>query len=525
LWGADAWEHHRVVLALSEDLFNAKNPTYASEQPSIRYSPYSVALAAASVALGQDTYDVLSAAAVLNMLGLIIGLRLLLGAFDELGVATYALLMIVALWVVAPGYASSTALSDLPWHEVNPSAFGFSVTLIVWAITRWIARGVLSPAWFVAIGPLFAAVFLSQAITGAVCALGLAMMLVICPSEFRRSYFIAMVASAFAAAILCFLWPWYDFRKVLVGEKLEGSWFNLAIAWRTLTVWYLPALFFAIFALPMRKRPLVAFCLMGFAACYLIGWISILLRSFALQRVCLAGVWFAQIAVAAWAADSGVLQPRTWNRRVRNLLSENMSNACMPVVEVCLTVMIVWGLATQLWVIAREPYIARAYLAPLMGKENKQLDLRRRLRDLLTIIQRHDVVLSDNITAWPVPSFGGRIVSSLHGEFFVLDEPSRNKDVETFFDADTDEKERIGIIRRNAVRWILLSRERLSAVVYRRILEPTAVVARDEPLILMDAETWVAKRQLTTRPSPGDVPQGFNKMSQPRRLSISSAKR
>ncbi|HZL70924.1 MAG TPA: hypothetical protein VFC86_00590, partial [Planctomycetota bacterium] len=45
---ADAWEHHRSVLALVQDLRQPGNPTLggdASAIPSIRYSPYTVALA------------------------------------------------------------------------------------------------------------------------------------------------------------------------------------------------------------------------------------------------------------------------------------------------------------------------------------------------------------------------------------------------------------------------------------------------------------------------------------------------
>src|SRR3954449_11969891 len=40
--GADAWEHHRAILALVEDLRNPGNPTLATQDPSIRYTPYTV---------------------------------------------------------------------------------------------------------------------------------------------------------------------------------------------------------------------------------------------------------------------------------------------------------------------------------------------------------------------------------------------------------------------------------------------------------------------------------------------------
>jgi hypothetical protein len=495
VWGADAWEHHRVILALSQDFEHPQNPTYAAEPPSIRYSPYSVVLAAISRASGIDTWDVLSAAGVVNVLGLLVALWFFLAAYREQRIATYALLMMLGLWLVAPGYASSNALSDMPWHGVNPTAFALPIILIVWAIARRISCGTLSPLWGLAIGPLSSSVILTHAIAGAFCALGLAILLLLCPSEYRGRLFIVLIASAIFGAALCFLWPWYDFTKVLVGKKLEGTWFNLAIAWRTLTVWYLPSILFALFALPMRSRPLVAFCLLGLVASYAMGWLSIPLRSFSLQRGSLAGVWFAQIAVAAWAADSKLLDPRTWNGRIRNLLSEDILTSCRPAVDVCLMILLLWGFGTQIWSIAREAHLARAYVAPLTGREYKQLDLRRRYAGLLAPMKLHDVVLADNRTAWPVPSFGGRIVSSLHGEFFIMDEAEREKDVQLFFAEGTDDKQRAKIVRRYKARWIMLNTEVLSEKTLQQLLESSAVVGRDETLILMDAEKWMAARE------------------------------
>src|SRR5262245_1766862 len=63
---ADAWEHHRAVVALVHDLWHPGNPTFAGDTPSIRYSPYSVGLALVCRSTGLDPWDALSAAAVFN---------------------------------------------------------------------------------------------------------------------------------------------------------------------------------------------------------------------------------------------------------------------------------------------------------------------------------------------------------------------------------------------------------------------------------------------------------------------------
>ena len=65
---ADAWEHHRAIKALVDENFAPGNPTYASDEPSVRYSPYSVALATICRATGIDAYTILTIAGVASWL-------------------------------------------------------------------------------------------------------------------------------------------------------------------------------------------------------------------------------------------------------------------------------------------------------------------------------------------------------------------------------------------------------------------------------------------------------------------------
>lgn len=70
---ADAWEHHRAIRAITIEPWQPGNPTFARPEPSIRYSPYTIVLAAISRSTGLDPYDVLSGAAVFNTILLIAG--------------------------------------------------------------------------------------------------------------------------------------------------------------------------------------------------------------------------------------------------------------------------------------------------------------------------------------------------------------------------------------------------------------------------------------------------------------------
>src|SRR5215472_9440077 len=86
--GADAWEHLRVLHVLSQQLWHPGNPTFASDLPSVRYSPYMVGLALVCRTTGADAYNVLSFAAVLNTCLLILSLWSLLSMFGEQASAT-----------------------------------------------------------------------------------------------------------------------------------------------------------------------------------------------------------------------------------------------------------------------------------------------------------------------------------------------------------------------------------------------------------------------------------------------------
>ena len=101
--GADAWEHHRAIVALVEDLWHPGNPTYATTDTSIRFSPYTVIQALICRTTGLAPYDVLSGAAVLNTLLLVAGVWLLLRQFGEEASAAAVLLVMVGLYGDTPG--------------------------------------------------------------------------------------------------------------------------------------------------------------------------------------------------------------------------------------------------------------------------------------------------------------------------------------------------------------------------------------------------------------------------------------
>src|SRR5512135_3515441 len=225
LWGADAWEHHRAIVALVEDLWHPGNPTYATRDPSIRYSPYTVVQAVICRMTGLSPYDVLSGAAVVNTL-LLVGIWVLLQEFGEEPSAAAALFVMVGLYGGAPGYANSYALADLPWHQVNPSAFGFALAPFLWVLFRRTAcAGRTGPALLV-VSVLAAIAMLDHPMTGLFVLIGLLVIALTAPSGRCRRPLMNLALVVGGVAALCMAWPWYSFVKAALSRPDNDYWFN-----------------------------------------------------------------------------------------------------------------------------------------------------------------------------------------------------------------------------------------------------------------------------------------------------------
>lgn len=508
LWRTDAWEHHRAIVALTEKIWQPGNPTLATEHPSIRYSPYSVSLALVSRCTGCDPYDVLSGAAVVNTLLLVLGVRYLLRPFGEARVAGCLLIIMVGLYGEAPGYAGSYALSDLPWHQVNPSAFSFALTLWIWGVhARSLGNRTSPPVW-VFLVVISAVVILTHPMTGLFMVLGVATMGMVAPcAKWHITRRLLWVHAAVAA--LCLAWPWYSVWDALLVGRDTDFWFNGAILKKMLTSWCAPALLLSLWALPLRRRPLVKFCLAGALVCYVLGLSAFAVRSPTLARMPLLGVFFLHVPIAVFVHERGLFRVCTWPARLRGLFSIPDSGVSPAAIEVALLIVLAYGLVPQLWAVAGEPHLGRAYVAPLTGKDNKQLDLRKIFDEILTPVDAHDVVLSDMVTSWVIPSSRGRIVGALHYEYFVPDGRQRQRDVEAFF-SGADDAQRKTVLERYNVRWIVLNREHLPSDVFDALDDGSAVVRSDGSLSLMDANIWLENKKATTacETSPPHSPDG-----------------
>jgi hypothetical protein len=501
LIAADAWEHHRAIRVLAEVGLHAGNPTQAASEPSIRYSPYTVALAVVSRSTHLDSYDVLSAAATVNTALLFVSLYAFLCSYRREVSCVWILGPMLFLYGAAPAYANSLALEDLPWLQVNPSAFSLWVSLFAWATWRWAETR--AHRLFVAIplcGGLIGCATLSHGMTGMLGGVGL---LAVSMARRDRARVTLLGATALTLALaggLCVLWPWYSFLTAVRSSPDAPYWYNPFILRRMLFVWCFPAWTAAMTALPYRRDDLVRTCLWGLGASLALGAAAIAIHSVTLARLPLAGLIFAQILTgyALWQWD--LLNTRSLRATLDFLRSFDPAAFAAGFVRLLLPAAILYFAVPQVWNVLHEPHLLRPRIASLLGKDTKRSHLLENYRHVLSPVAETDVVLGDLLTAWPVPSVRGRIVGAEHLEFFVPGQRERCDSAQAFFETQTGVERRREILQRYHVRWLLLDRER-DAEVLIELLIPSCVVAERASLVLLDAPCWAeqSSNSLKTR--------------------------
>jgi hypothetical protein len=97
---------------------------------------------------------------------------------------------------------------------------------------------------------------------------------------------------------------------------------------------------------------------------------------------------------------------------------------------------------------------------------------------VLANVRPDDVVLAIEPVAWPIPTWSGKIVSSLHGQAFIPDETARHHDVAAFFSALASTMERQLIVNRYHVGYILLDDTQPTSGVTAGTLTALATVVR-----------------------------------------------
>jgi alpha-1,6-mannosyltransferase len=220
-WAGDFFEHLAVVREVSRRPWNPRHPLFDITAPHPFAGPYVVLAGLAARALHVTPLTVMATAGMLNLLMLLAGFRLFVGAALGTRTAFYGLLFTLLLWGRDPWlYSGFLHLRILGFVLAYPSIFGMAVALLsFYAYVRYLEQG--SWRWGVLVVCGAALVVLSHPITSIVMAVGLVALSVPALSS-QRSRVLKLGTVLTAACLVCAVaWPYYPWVSlILSGSRI-----------------------------------------------------------------------------------------------------------------------------------------------------------------------------------------------------------------------------------------------------------------------------------------------------------------
>jgi hypothetical protein len=309
-WSGDYWAHRAAVLELSHNPWSPDHPFIGADLPDPNLSPYTLALGLAARVSPLGVADVLSIAALGNVVLFLVGLRQFVGRFSRAAMATFwTLLATLFLWGQQPwrwsGYLNANSIGfGLPYPSM------FATALLLFGLSALIAfcdkghRHQL--AVFVVLAPVAT---LSHPFTGA--AMGVAGLAVVVgrlgamPS--RRIAEVAGGAAVVTAAVVA--WPLYSVLDLPTASEQYDTVHHLLyrlVGQRTA----LAVLAIPIVAVRLRanRRDPLALMVAGATAIFVVGGLT---ERYSLGRILPLGMLALHVALGVWLAERA---PGLWRQ-------------------------------------------------------------------------------------------------------------------------------------------------------------------------------------------------------------------
>ncbi|MFI6880055.1 hypothetical protein ACIBL6_42095 [Streptomyces sp. NPDC050400] len=434
-WAGDLGMHAATIERLRHDLLDPGDPLVAADAPSPYYTPWTLLLGCVAKVTGFGVFMVLRIAALVSLGVLLTGVWAFVGTFldraadrwRQATVVSLVLLCLVLLWgTLLFNWSGFLGLNSLALTVSYPSTFALGAAFWLWALLR------RAGTWwhFVGAGVLWAVILLSHQFTGVVASLGaLAMVLGARPWPARATW-LRLAAGLAVGVLLLVCWPYYRFFALFGVGGLEGIHRSL---YRDLLArfWLAGLVGGAALALRWwrdRRDPLVLFCLFG-CVVFAAGGVS---GHWSWGRVLPAVLIPAQVAAGLevfCAPRSAVRAAFGW------------------VVAVALAVG-AWAQSGTLgYVLPRSvlpPPVTANYREPWPGYQW-----------ITPWVKYGDVVLAKTFPARQIPAYGAYTVAPGYPDLFLGDEGARDAAVRTYFAAGSSRAERVEVLRRYGVKWVV----------------------------------------------------------------------
>ena len=450
-WSSDFWEHSAVVREFSTHLLHPHHPLLLVDATHPYFSPYTLAVGMLARLVGIGPLGALSVAAILNLLFFLIAFRLFVTRLVTSPLAPfYALVFTLVLWGLAPWrWSGFLNLNSIGFGLPYPSMFAIAVGLLsLWALDVYLKGHRL--VWLLVTVVSGAVVVLTHPITAITVAVGGAALVV--SRLDRRSWRLLapLLGAAVLVLVLVLAWPYYSLLDLLSQSSIY------TVSHDAMYQGILQRIFPALFAVPLiaqrvranRRDPLALMLAGGFAV-FVWGGLS---GNLTYGRILSFLVLLLHIALAGWFADL--------EQRVRHG-SDRASAAAAAYGGLALLLII--------GVVGVSPGLLRTIPSSLLP-ESLRSDARLgkvsdRYGFLGDCTGQYDVILTDlGFSSLAVPTFGGKVVSTGYPIPFVGDKATRDEDVERFFRPNATTTDRLAILAKYHVSYLLVEQAQLDSL-------------------------------------------------------------
>jgi hypothetical protein len=442
---------------MARDLSDPQNPFLLIDGATTpRYTPYVFFLALVKKISGLDLFVLLALTSIFNFILLVAGIYLFCAEyFQDKRQPLYTLVTLLFLWGGDFNFSSEYNLRFLSYTLFYPSIVTFSLSFTgLYFLLKFVRYNEREACWKYFILSIF--IVLSHPLTGSFYLLS-AFLLAVSEGANRRRNLVYFLLSSLITFFCLFAWPYFSFLKALSN--------SVSTPWAEETRMYLyrssnlykmgPAVLgipAVLILLIKRKYPLITF---GFIICASIYVFTFKPRIFLGERYIFYMILFMHLALSWYLRTLGILSFDTVKKIILNLNEKNVH-------ILILTIILVLGVLSQVLKVSFEQagYEIHFQPRPIVRKYE---DPTVKYRFLEGKLKEGDVVMSDPLTAWLIPTLSdAKVVALYHDNPLVPDNVQRTKDSIKFYRPDTPLKTRVEILKKYYVTHVLLNFDRMN---------------------------------------------------------------
>ncbi len=460
----DYWEHTASIKELASNLLNPSNPFLDLDgSTTLRYTPYIFSLAFIIKLSGCDLSTMLTLISILNFIFLAIGVNLFCKEyFHDSKQPLYTLFTLLFLWGSPFNYSNEYNLRFFSYTSFYPSVVTFSLSFIgFYFFLRFSRDHRLSDYWLYLLFAIF--IFTTHPLTGSFFLLGI-LLLALTEGEKKITTSTFFLVSLFAVIFVTFLWPYYPFLKAL-QKAVTTPWAQetRVYLYQTRNIYKMGAavLGLPVIALMILKRK-YHFISYGFILCAFIYIVTYKPNIYLGERYIFFSIVFLHLALSWYLRKLQLLSLRTLKETLINLTEKNLH---IPV----LVVILIMSFFYQLSKLSFEQigYTINYRPRPIVEKYDNPVEP---YKTLIGKIKQGDLVASDPLTSWLLPTLtGAKIAALYHDNPLVPDNEKRVEAMETLYDETTPFEKRKLILVAYNVTHVLLNFDRMQDCITNRI--------------------------------------------------------